>query len=163
MFEYRKATSEDLEKIWKKDIEKHPNDDRWVGWRREYIDYNRNGEAITFVALYKNEPIGQVTILLSINCKPVLNKILLCNGVDIANFNAFRVDKEFEGRGHISKLVKIAENYAKKLGINTLTIGVGENEIRNQEIYKHFGFNDLIFEEFDIDENERILYYKKEL
>ena len=38
--DYRIATLQDLEHIWNKDIEKHPNDDRWKAWKPKYIGYN---------------------------------------------------------------------------------------------------------------------------
>ena len=164
MFKYRKATLEDLEKIWDKDIAKHPNDTRWSRWKKEYISYNQLGEAVTFVILNDSEPVGQVTLLFSQNCKPVKNKPLLCDNDKIANFNAFRIEKQFEGQGHISKLVKMAEDYAKKKGFKFITIGAEAKESRNLSIYLHFGFDEFIMHEFDEEENgELILYYRKKI
>lgn len=69
--------------------------------------------------------------------------------------NSFRIKKEFENHGHISKLVKLAEQFAKDKGIEYLTIGSEAKESRNLAIYLHFGYtqfitgiyegNDLIF------------------
>ena len=148
--------------IWNQDIAKHKNDNRWARWKDEYIAYNKNDEAATFVVLLKNKPIGQVTILFSPKCKAVKNKPLLCDGEKIANFNEFRIEKEFEGEGHISKLVKMAEKYAKEKGFDYLTIGTEAKETRNLSIYFHFGFDKFVMHEFDKDENnELIVYYKK--
>lgn len=164
MFKYRKATLEDLEKIWDKDIANHPNDTRWARWKDEYIAYNKNGEAATFVVLSDGEPIGQVTLLFLQNCKPVKNKPLLCDNDKLANFNAFRIEKQFEGQGHISKLVKLAENYAKEKGFEFITIGSEAKETRNLAIYLHLGYREFVMHEFDEEENgELVLYYKKEL
>lgn len=164
MFEYRKANLEDLENIWNKDIERHPNDARWSKWKDEYIAYNKAGEAATFVVLKDGEPVGQVTLLFSQNCKPVKNKLKLCDNDKIANFNAFRIEKQFEGQGHISKLVKVAEKYAKDKGFEIITIGAEAKETRNLAIYLHLGFNEFAMHEFDEEENnELVLYFLKKL
>lgn len=159
--EYRKATKSDLEIIWNKNINSHPEDERWKRWKEEYIAYNEKGQAVTFVAV-DDEPVGEITILLSQECKPVLKKAKLCDGKTIANMNAFRIEKKYEGQGHITKLVKMAEEFARSIGIKELSIGVEENEKRNRAIYEHFGFTEFMFSEVDHDEGDAIvLYYKK--
>lgn len=164
VMEYRIATLADLETIWNKDIKNNPDDNRWVKWKQQYIDYNINGKAITFVCVNKGEPVGQINVLFSPNCKAVFNKPLLCNGKTIANLNAFRIEKQFEGQGHISKLLHLAEDYCAQHGIKALTIGVEANETRNLSIYLHWGYNKFIMHEVDPDEdNALVLYYKKEL
>lgn len=69
MIEYRKATINDLEKIWDKDIAMNENQECWVRWKGQYIDYNKTGKATTFVVLDDNEPIGQITVLFSSECR----------------------------------------------------------------------------------------------
>lgn len=162
--EYRIATKKDLETIWNKDIKSHPTDARWQRWKTEYINYNKNGEVLTFVCVNNGEPVGQINVLFSPKCKAVLNKPLLCNEHDVANLNAFRIEKQFEGQGHISKLLKLAEQHCKQKGIKALTIGVEANETRNLAIYLHWGYNQFVMHEIDKDENNAlVLYYKKEL
>ena len=41
------------------------------------------------------------------------------------------LNKKYEGQGHISKLVKMAEQYAKQKGITYLTIGCEAKETLN--------------------------------
>ena len=55
MFVYRKATIDDLEKIWNMDIKNNPGEDCWIKWKDQYIDYNKKGEASTFVVLDDEE------------------------------------------------------------------------------------------------------------
>ena len=103
-------------------------------------------------------------MIISPECKAVKNKPLLADGKTIANMNAFRIEKSYEGKGHISKLLKLAENYARKSGIKELTIGVEAAETSNIAKYLHWGFNELVMSEIDEDENSAlILYYKKQL
>ncbi len=163
MFTYRIATENDLEKLWEYDINRHSLNEqkRWKEWETQYVGYNKSGEATTFVVAKINEPIGQITILFSPNCSAVKDYPMLCNGKDIANMNAFRIKKEYEGQGHISKLVKIAEKYAKDNGINYLTIGSEAKESRNLAIYLHFGYTEFVTS--IIEDDELILFYGKKI
>ena len=162
---YRLATLEDLNNVWDKDIDNNQNDSRYIRWKKEYIDYNLNDEAKTFVAVNGNEVIAQITLILKTNVKAVINKEKLCDGKSICNMNAFRCDKEYEGNGHISKLVKLAEKYAKDIGYTYITIGSEARETRNLSIYFHFGYNEFLMSEIDDSEEDSplVLYYGKSL
>lgn len=159
-FVYRKATLNDLEKIWDKDILANAGEEAYVRWKKQYIDYNLTGKAATFVVLDKEEPIGQITLLMSPECSAVKDKPLLCDE-KTGNMNAFRIEKQYEGQGHISKLVRMAEEYAKSLGLKYLTIGSEAKETRNMAIYLHFGYNKYIMNE--VYEGDLVLYFKKEI
>ena len=162
---YRLATLEDLNNVWDKDIHNNQNDSRYIRWKKEYIDYNLNDEAKTFVAVNGNEVIAQITLILKTNVKAIINKEKLCDGKSICNMNAFRCDKEYEGNGHISKLVKLAEKYAKDIGYTYITIGSEARETRNLSIYFHFGYNEFLMSEIDDSEEDSplVLYYGKSL
>ena len=84
---------------------------------------------------------------------------MLCDGKSIANMNAFRIDEKYEGKGHISKLVKMAEQYAKEKGMKFLTIGSEAKESRNLAIYLHFGYTKFITS--FVEDNELVLFYGK--
>lgn len=53
MFSYRIATNSDLEKLWDYDINRHGGEEReqWKRWKTQYLEYNKNGDATTFVVL----------------------------------------------------------------------------------------------------------------
>ena len=159
--EYRKATMEDLEKIWNKDIADNPDDANYICWKQQYIQNNMSGKCATFVAVYNEMPIGQITVLFSTECSAVKNRPMLCDGETRANMNAFRIDKKFEGQGHISKLVKMAEQYAKNKGITYLTIGSEAKESRNLGIYLHFGYTEFITS--FVEDDELVLFYGKNI
>lgn len=161
MIIYRKATLDDLIKIWDKDINDNDNQECWIRWKQEYIEYNKTGKATTFVVLDNNKPIGQINILFSTDCSAVKNRPMLCDGIKTANMNAFRIDKRYEGQGHISKLVKMAENYAKEKGITYLTIGSEAKESRNLAIYLHFGYTQFITS--FVEDGDLVLFYGKDI
>ncbi len=161
MIEYRQATLSDLEKIWDKDILENNNEECWIRWKQQYIEYNKTGKATTFVVFDNDAPIGQITVLFSPECSAVKNRPMLCDGKAIANMNAFRVDKKYEGQGHISKLVKMAEQYAKNKGITYLTIGSEAKESRNLAIYLHFGYTQFITS--FVEDGDLVLFYGKNI
>ena len=161
MFIYRQATKDDLNKIWTKDVQKHVGQECWVRWKEQYMSYNEDGKATTFVVLDDDEPVGQITVLFSPECSAVKDRPLLCDGVSRANMNAFRIEKKYEGQGHISKLVKIAEKYAKSKGISYLTIGSEAKESRNLAIYLHFGYTEFVTH--FVEDGELVLFYGKKI
>lgn len=161
MTEYKLAEPCELEKIWNMNILSHPGDERWAKWRDEYIGYNISGMAKTFVVVIDGIPAGEATLLLSKDCKAVTGREFLADGIFTANVNALRIIKKYEGMGHISRLVKMLEVEAKNMGISRLTIGVGRDNERNISIYKHWGYDKLIFSESD--DGEWVDYYEKEI
>ena len=158
-FTYRLATPQDLEIIWNKNIAENQEDIRWVHWKEEYIDYNRTGMAQTYVVVCDEEPVGECTLILSPECNAVRGRLELANGRKVANINALRIAKEWEGQGHISKLMACVEDYAREQGITVLTIGVEAKETRNLAIYLHWGYDMFIMSE--VEDDELILYYGK--
>ena len=161
MVTYRKATQKDLNIIWDKDIKAHIDDTRYIKWKKSFINSNKNGDIVTFVVLNDNEPIGQCSIVLNKNNIKFKCKDLLCDGKNKAYLSTIRIEKQFEGQGHISKLVKTVENFAKKKGFSYLSIGVEAQESRNLAIYLHFGYTQFLTSETEND--TLILFYQKSL
>ena len=161
MMIYRKATETDLERIWDVNIRNNPYDSRWVRWKEQFIGYNRSGAAVTFVIVDDEDPIGEVTLILSPECKAVKGRPMLADGERIANINALRIKKAYEGLGHVSALMRVLEDYAKENGITRLTIGVEACEARNLAIYLHWGYTELVHHETD--DGELVLYYAKNI
>jgi len=148
-YKYKTATIEELELRWDRNIADNKGDERWVAWKMQSVDENKNGKCKTFVILYGDEPIGEGTLIFS----PQYTEI-----------NALRIDKNHEGKGHISKLVKVMEQYAKDEGYTSLKIGVEPRETRNLAIYLHWGYDTFIeYKISDIEEEGLLLYYSKEL
>lgn len=161
MILYRKATLDDLEAIWNRSIADNPGDSRYIRWKKQFIDDNQNGAAVTFVVISDGKPVGEGTLLLSPACRAIRGRTCLCDGMTTANINALRIRSGLEGQGHISKLMKEIEAYAKRIGITRLTIGVEAVETRNLGIYLHWGFRQFIIHE--IEDGELVLYYGKDL
>ena len=161
LFEYRIATPDDLEQLWAFNIADNPDEPAWVRWKEEFIAYNQKGQGITFAVVCDGEAVGEGTLMISPECKPVRGRPELADGRIVGNINALRIRKEFEGQGHISRMVRLLEQHARKLGLKKLTIGVEANEARNLAIYLHWGYRGLV--RWEVDEGALVLYYEKEL
>ena len=149
-FKYQKATIADLESRWDKNITNNIGDERWVAWKSIAIENHIKNKCIAFVVLHGEEPIGEGTLIPTMQCVEI---------------NGLRIDKQYEGYGHISKLVKIMEQYAKDKGYKSAIIGVEPKETRNLAIYLHWGYT--TFEKIEIstikDDEGMILFYSKKL
>lgn len=158
-FVYKAASTEELEVVWDKEIAEHMGNDQWITWKAEYIEDNKSGKCKTFVILCDNHPVGQGTLLFSSECNGIGGRMELADGQNIANVNALRIDKKYEGQGHISNLIKVMEGYAAKEGYKRLTIGVEAKEVRNHSIYLHWGYH--LFVKSEIEGGSVVLYYSK--
>lgn len=158
---YRKATMEDLERLWDRSIADHPGEECYIRWKQQFISDNQTGRAATFAVVIDGEPVGEGTLLFSPECRAIRGRAILADGKTTANINALRIRREFEGMGHISRLVKRMEDFARDQGCATITIGVEAGEARNRAIYAHWNYVNLILEENE--GGEQVLYYAKTL
>lgn len=160
-FEWRLADREGLERIWDKNIANNPDEPEWIGWKVEYIANHEAGLSRTFLVLADGEPVGEGTLLIDPSCRPVGGNTALADGKTVANVNALRIEKAYEGQGHISHLVRMMEDYARQAGFDTLTIGVDAHIARNVGIYLHWGYNRLVH--WEVEDGDLVLYYAKPL
>lgn len=161
MFSYKIATEETFDRIWDKNIARHPGDARWVNWRKEYKEYNRSGMALTFLVLKGEEPVGEGTLVFDPQCKCTAGNTLLADNKTTVYLNTLRMEKRHEGGGHISRLVKMMEKYAREKGYSYITIGVDDSNERNKAIYTHWGYTETIYTE--VEDGELVLYWRKKL
>ena len=160
-FKYVPATEEKLIEIWDRTIASNPGDERWVQWKQDAIENNASGKSLTFLVLADDLPVGEGTLLFSEDCGAVEHLRGVVTDGKVTNINGLRIEKAFEGQGHISKLVRVMEKYAKDHGYERITIGVDAKEARNLAIYLHWGYTEFITHE--IEEDQPVLYYGKPL
>jgi len=157
MFVYRKASLEDLERIWNYHIAENPDDPRYLRWKQDYISRNQRNEAATFVIADNDEPVGEVTL----SYLQSGSRKLLADGSGIGYVQALRIRKEYEGQGHSSRLMRTMEAYAAERGFSKLTIGVEAAQTRTLGMYLHWGYDQFVMSE--IDDGELVLFYAKAL
>ena len=155
------AEREELVRIWDRNVQDHPEDPRWVDWREQYLADNQSGICQTFLVLADGEPVGEGTLLLSPECGGIRGRLDLADGKHVANINALRIQSVHEGKGQISRLVRLMEESARARGLRELTIGVEAQETRTLAIYLHWGYTRLV--RFEEEEGSLVLYYAKAL
>ena len=156
MAEYRIITDAEFDLLWDRNEAADPGEPMWPIWRQRFRERIDKGQAITFGVILDGEPVGEGTLELNTGKSP-----LLCDGKTNAYLSALRIREEFQGQGHISRLVRAMEDHARGLGFRTITIGVEEEETRNRAIYTHWGYVDPI--PGADPENDQVLYFGKTL
>ena len=155
MTEYRIATRAEFDALWDRNTALNPDEPMWPIWRQRFRGRIDRGQAITFTVIVDGEPVGEGTLELDTGKDP-----RLCDGKSTAYLSALRIRPELEGRGHISRLIRVMEDHARALGFRRLTIGVEADSHRNRSIYRHWGYVNLILEPT---EDPAVLYYGKDL
>lgn len=160
-WEYRALNREELEWICAKNIADNPDEPMWPVWMEGNLKANADGRMLTFAALRDGLPIGEGSLIFSADLIQIDGRTDLADGVHTANVNGLRIPKEFEGQGHISRMMRAMEEEVRRRGIPTVTIGVEAQEARNLGIYLHWGYDTLTG--WEVAEDALILYYEKTL
>ena len=135
--EIRPATLQELEIWWDERIAKSPEDNSWVVWKDIFVRENKNGKRKTFFVFDNDRFAGQGTLLFESEDK-------VMTGGGKAEIIKLELNEEYRGKGVATKLYQVLKDYAKSVGIKTLTIGVEPCEIRNMQIYFHWGFTEFL-------------------
>ena len=155
MTQYRPVTEQEFDILWARNIGENPGEPMWPIWRQRFRQRIQLGQAITLGIILDGEPVGEGTLELDTGKDP-----RLCDGKTTAYISALRIRKEYEGQGHVSRLVKAMEAHARNLGYTILTIGVEASEVRNRAIYRYWGYVNRVMTETQ--DGETVLYFAKE-
>lgn len=131
------AVAEELENWWNDAIARHPNDNAYVVWKECFLRENASGERKTFFAFDGKKVVGQCTLLLKSE-----DKVMTGNGR--AELIKLEIIPSLRGKGLATKIYSTVKEYAKSIGIKELTIGVEPCEVRNIQIYFHWGFTNYL-------------------
>lgn len=156
----KKASLEDLETLWDREIAENPDDPRYLRWKERFLSCNRSGRAATFLALSDGSAVGQVTLDRYADGYSG-NRAPLADGISTAYINSLRIDPEWVGQGHATALIHTLECWAKSQGYSRLTIGVEADAERTRAIYQHWGYDQFVMAEED--DGELVLFYAKKL
>lgn len=111
--------------------------ENWIKWKENALDNVRNNRTINYHGLLDGKVICEATA--AIDGKNIQNADGLISD-DVAYLLAFRTLPEYRGKGYFSILYHYMIDDLKKRGYKKVTIGVEPDEIKNKEIYKHYGF-----------------------
>ena len=137
------ATRDELIKRWDDLIEKHPNDDSWKGYKVKTLNIFDKGTSICYLGILNGKIIAEVCAHISkdFEAENLIDELV---NEKRAYLNAFRCDKEYEGKGYFSALYHFMENDLKKRGYKEVSLGVEPCEVRNIMIYFHLGFTNYV-------------------
>lgn len=130
MISVNEATLQELEDWWDGQIMVEPDDASNIGYKKIFVDENKNGTRKTFFVRDNDVYVGQATLILKGNGKAIVNKL--------------EIIPEYRGKGIATQINNHLTDYAKNNGIHTLSIGVEPCEIRNMQIYFHWGFTNYV-------------------
>lgn len=133
----RIATIDELNDWWDDDIAHNPSDKSLFEFKRRFVEGNKTGTRKTFFAFENKKYIGQCTLLFE-------SKDKLMTGNGKAEIIKLELIQEERGKGYATKIFETVKSYAKERGIKTLTIGVEPSEIKNMQIYFHWGFKNFL-------------------
>ena len=137
--------------------------DNWIKWKENAIDNIRNNRIINYYGFLNGKTICEATA--AINNNHIQNSEGLIDNKTVYLL-AFRTLPEYRNKGYFSKLFKFMINDLISRGYEYATIGVEPDEIRNKEIYKHYGFTEHLKnaqEVFPDGTTIDVEYYRKKL
>ena len=134
------------------------NEELWIKYKNQRLKQFDNEEIDIYVIKEDEKFIGELTV----NYVSHDLKSETIPNIRVY-FEAFRIDKKYQGKGLGQKLIEYTINDLKEKGFKEFTIGVEEDNEKAKYIYLKYGFIEAIDygkgDEFD--PSEYILYLKK--
>ena len=127
------------------------------------VENIKNGQAITYYGKLNDKIICQATAMFD---EDIIQNSEALVGIQTVYLCNFSTDKKYQGKGYFSKLFKFVIEDLKNKGYTKYTLGVEPKEIKNLQIYRHFGFNKLIKSGQEVYPNGTIIdvdYYEMEI
>ena len=133
------ASMEEMEQKWNYEITQQSEKENWIAWKSEAIENAQAGRSIPYYGILDGAVICEATAVLNSEfgkaCRKWDHAVELC---------AFRTNQEYRGKGYFSKLISFLQEDLKQKGYRRAIVGVEPEEKRNLEIYRHWGFTELV-------------------
>lgn len=115
------------------------NNEKWIKYRNQRLKQFDKNDIDIFVIEYNNTYIGEISVNYSSH-----NLILETIPNKRVYFEAFRLDKKYQGYGLGQQLIGFALDDLEKRGYTEFTIGVEDNNEIAKHIYFKLGFTNPI-------------------
>jgi inorganic pyrophosphatase len=112
------------------------NEEMWIKYKKKRLEQFEKQEIDVFVIENNEDIIGEVTVNYKshqLETETLPNKRVY--------FEAFRVEKKYQGQGLGQKLINYCINYLTNRGYTEFTIGVEDDNEIAKHIYSKLGFN----------------------
>ncbi len=154
---FRKILPEEFDKLF----ELFPDDEElWLKYREKRLKEFNAEETDTYVIEFNNKFIGEVSV--NYVCHDLHTETIPNQRV---YFQAFRLDKQYQGKGLGQKLIQYVLNDLESRGYTEFTIGVEDDNEIAKNIYFKFGFTEEIDKGHgnEFDPTDYTLYLRKKI
>ena len=162
--DYRIATVDEVAKQFDWLIEQHSQDPLkkadWTRWKQETISNIKDSFTIPYYGFIGDTCICEAYANISKNVDFILVK------KNRPYLFAFRTRKDYQGQHYFTGLFNFMIADLKTKGFTKVSVGVESTEIKNKEIYKHYGFDTFLFsipETYSDGTDHVVEYYEKKL
>lgn len=127
------------------------------------VENIKNEQAVTYYGKLNDKIICQATAMFD---EDIIQNSEGLVGIQTVYLCNFSTDKKYQGKGYFLNLFKFVIEDLKNKGYTKYTLGVEPKEIKNLQIYRHFGFNKLIKSGQEVYPNGTIIdvdYYEMEI
>ncbi len=133
---FRKISPDEFNKLF----DLFPDDEQlWLKYRAKRLKEFNNHETDTYVIENNGKFIGEVSV--NYVCHDLPTEAIPNQR---AYFQAFRLNKKYQGRGLGQELIRFVLNDLEKMGYTEFTIGVEDDNEIAKHIYFKFGFTEEI-------------------
>ena len=129
----KQSSARDMLSLWD-----YSNYDEASPTARFFYDNIQSENAIFWSLLDERKIVGELYVFLNLEDKD------FADGESTAYLCAFRINKEYRGKGYGSALMNTALSDLKQKNFSFATIGVGMDEEKNRKMYNYMGFNRII-------------------
>lgn len=157
------ASLDEMNEKWDYEINHAEDKSNWITWKEKAIKCMEYGAQIPYYGILDGKVICEATA--SFTPDIVQNGDGLVDD-DTAYLTAFRTISEYQGKGYFSKVYHFMIDDLKKRGYKRVTLGVEPTELKNKEIYFHYGFTNHIKDAYEVyPDGTKVLveYYSKEI
>ena len=136
------ASPQEMKIKWDYEIAQSRKDkENWIVWKKQSIENYRQGYTIPYYGILEGIIICEATAI--VYPKIVQNSDGLVDSHTVY-LSAFRTINKFQGKGYFSKLFHFMIDDLRQKGFTKATLGVEPDEVKNKEIYAHYGFTEYI-------------------
>ena len=156
-------TPEEMNEKWDYEINKNRDSSNWIIWKKSAMESAEKGQTIPYYGILDGKIISEATAMLDAGI--VENSQGLVDE-KTAYLSAFRTNEEYQGQGYFSVLFQYMLDDLKRRGYERVTLGVEPCEVKNMQIYFHYGFTEYIkrcVEVYPDGEEIEVLYYSRPL
>lgn len=141
-FQCRIASFLEINNHWNDMIEKHERDqENWIAWKEQTLENYSQGHCLIYYGFLDGVVVCEATA--HIHPHGVQNSKDLVDEKS-AYLCAFRTTLNYQRKGYFSVLFKFMIDDLRQRGFSQFTLGVESIEIKNKQIYEHYGFTTFI-------------------